>query len=226
MIIGKAYEVLSNPKSRAEHDFMIDYQNVVNITNEINSININDDYQKQNVNRTDKKYYRTNAGYTPPIEKPLNYTDKPKWTSAGTIIAYFGILLFVFVIFANIETTPIESEYLIYKSRTGKIRTTQNYFFGILSESTLANIYQLQNEKKIVTIVAHKSKFANFIASANIKPINEYVFTIGFFSLIFATASAIFSFATLYVKKHRYYFFIELTSINLITMFFILLMII
>ena len=106
MIIGKANEVLSNPRLRAEHDFMIDYQNVINITQEINAQH--NTYQTQTNNqRSDKKYYRTNAGYTPTQHETLKHSDKPIWTKAGLFIAILGVFMFVYLIAALSFTTPI-----------------------------------------------------------------------------------------------------------------------
>ena len=224
MIIGKANEVLSNPRLRAEHDFMIDYQNVINITQEINTQN--NTYQTQTTNqRSDKKYYRTNAGYTPTQHETLKHTDKPIWTMFGMFISFLGLFMFIYIIAAHIYTEPIKTKYISYNSKIGRIRTDANTFFCTLSDNDLAKIYELEITKQEIYIVADKSILANFYTSTKIEPVNIYVQTIEIYTYIFSTIGGFISLWALYFKKKDYYLFIKITTLNTIVILFLMIMI-
>jgi hypothetical protein len=223
MIISKAYETLLNPKSRAEHDFMIDYRNVMEIANELNNqtSNFNESYQP----KVDKRYHRTNHGYQPKYSNPLNYSDKPHWTIIGNITSYLGIIMFIFIVCSTYFTEPIKSRYISYKSRIGRITTEDKKFFGIISDHEMGELYTLESKNKSIYITRNQSILANFSSDANIEVLNIEIITIGRFALIFCLISCCISIATIIIKKNNYYFFIELSTLNAVLIFFQILMI-
>lgn len=226
MIINQAYEILSNYKARAEHDFMIDYQNVINISNEININSNSIKAQKNHSNqRNDKKYYRTNNGYTPPINPPLNYKDKPLWTKIGISIFLFGIIISVFTIVASLNTAPKRSKYISYNSKYGTVKTDNDIFFGMINENQTAIIFLLERSNKDIYIIQNKSKIANFSMSATIENIDSQFMTIGRFAIAFSIVAFILSISSTFLLKKNYYLFIKVSSLNMICQLTLLMMI-
>jgi curved DNA-binding protein CbpA len=219
MIISQAHETLIHPTSRAQHDFIIDYHQVVALTDEINA---KAHYSTQ---RHDKKYYR-NTSHERIVEAPLNRYEKPHWTMAGQVIAYFSIGLLVYILLACLFTKPLESEFVSFSDRAGKIHTKDFTFYGLVTRPTIDKIANYQGYESPKFVVLHQSRIANFSMTATFKPIGITIFTIGIFIVFFGICACIVGIMTLKNMDTNYDLFLKLTASNIILMLFIMVMLI
>jgi hypothetical protein len=217
MIISQAHEILINPASRAHHDFIIDYQHVLAITEEINA---KVHYTTQ---RHDKKYYR-NTNHERIVEAPLNRYEKPHWTIAGQIIAFGSMGLFAYILLACLFTKPLESEFISFSDRAGKIHTRDFTFYGLVTRPTVDQMINFQGYETPKFVVLNQSMIANFSMTATFKPIGITIFTIGIFILFFSLCSCIVGIMTLKNIDKNYDTFLKLTASNIILMLFIMVM--